>query len=115
MRSFNSALAAFALICALGFSSAAFAIDLEGAKAQGLVGEQQNGYIGLVTPNPAPDLKAMVDDVNLRRRSAYNAVVAQTPGATLSAVEKLAAAKLIAKTPSNQIVQDASGNWVKKR
>ncbi len=114
MRHFKSLLAAFTLLFALGAASAVFAIDLDGAKAQGLVGEQQNGYVGIVTATPAADLKALVDDVNLRRRSAYKDVVAQTPGATLSAVEKLAAAKLIGKTASGQFVQDAAGKWVKK-
>ncbi|HUD49967.1 YdbL family protein [Parvibaculum sp.] len=114
MRPFKSFLALLSVVCALGLAMPALAIDLDGAKAEGLVGERQDGYVGVVAANPPADLKRLVDDINLRRRGAYQKVVSQTPGATLAAVEKLAAAKLIAKTPSGQIVQDASGNWVKK-
>lgn len=112
MRSPTSFLVALTL--ALGLSSAAFAMDLDSAKAQGLIGEQQNGYVGLVTTSPSSDLKNLVDDINARRRAAYEKVAAQTAGAKLSDVEKLAAAKLIARTPSGQVVQDADGKWVKK-
>tara|TARA_R110000868_G_scaffold35321_9_gene126816 strand:+ start:146 stop:481 length:336 start_codon:yes stop_codon:yes gene_type:complete len=98
----------------LGLSSAAFAMDLDSAKAQGLVGEQQNGYIGLVTTSPSSDVETLVNDINARRRAAYEKVAAQTAGAKLTDVEKLAAVKLIARTPSGQMVQDANGKWVKK-
>ncbi len=112
MRPFKSLLVA--LVFMLGLTSAAFAMDLDSAKAQGLIGEQQNGYIGLVTTSPSTDLQRLVDDINARRRDAYKTVAAQTPGAKLNDVEKLAAAKLITRTSSGQMVQDASGKWVKK-
>lgn len=112
MRPIKSLLVALAFL--LGLTSAALAMDLDSAKAQGLIGEQQSGYVGLVTASPSSDLKNLVNDINARRRDAYKAVAAQTQGASLSDVEKLAAAKLIARTPSGQMVQDASGKWVKK-
>ena len=112
MRPFKSALVALAFL--IGLTSAAFAMDLDTAKAKGLVGEQTNGYIGLVTSSAPADVKQLVANVNAGRRTAYQKVAAQTPGASLSDVEKLAAAKLIARTPSGQMVQDASGRWVKK-
>lgn len=112
MRPIKSILVALAFL--LGLTSAAFAMDLDSAKAQGLVGEQLNGYVGLVTTSPSHDVQVLVDDINARRRAAYEKVAAQTQGASLSDVEKLAAAKLIARTPSGQMVQDASGRWVKK-
>jgi uncharacterized protein YdbL (DUF1318 family) len=112
MRPIKSILVALAFL--LGLTSAAFAMDLDSAKAQGLVGEQLNGYVGLVTTNPSHDVQVLIDDINARRRAAYEKVAAQTQGASLSDVEKLAAAKLIARTPSGQMVQDASGRWVKK-
>jgi uncharacterized protein YdbL (DUF1318 family) len=96
------------------FAVPAFAIDLDSAKAQGLVGEKLNGYIGIVTSSPTPEVKAMVDDINLRRRASYQQIANKTPGANLNAVEKLAAEKLIAKTPSGQYVEQAPGQWVKK-
>ncbi|MEP2827386.1 YdbL family protein [Parvibaculum sp.] len=110
----KSALPLFALLFSLVFSGASFAADLDSAKAQGLVGEKLNGYVGLVTAAPSPDLKKMVDDINLRRRASYQAIADKTAGATLNAVEKLAAEKLISKTPSGQYVEKNPGQWVKK-
>ena len=112
MRMFRTFLVTLTFM--LGLSSAAFAMDLDSAKAQGLVGEQQNGYIGLVTTSPSSDVETLVNDINARRRAAYEKVAAQTAGAKLTDVEKLAAVKLIARTPSGQMVQDANGKWVKK-
>lgn len=116
MRPLKSVLVTLAFIFALGLglTSAAFAMDLDSAKAQGLVGEQLNGYIGLVTASATPDVKNLVADINARRRAAYEKVAAQTQGASLGDVEKLAAVKLIARTPRGQMVQDASGKWVRK-
>jgi len=91
-----------------------FAIDLDSAKAQGLVGEQVTGYVGIVTSSPTPELKKMVDDINLRRRASYQEIAAKTSGASLKAVEKLAAEKLIAKASSGHYIQNAAGQWVKK-
>ncbi|MAU59689.1 MAG: hypothetical protein CMI62_03045 [Parvibaculum sp.] len=104
----------FALLISLVFAGSAFAIDLDSAKAQGLVGEKLNGYVGIVTSAPSPDVTKMVNDINLRRRDSYRAIADKTPGATLNAVEKLAAEKLIRKTPSGQYVEKSPGQWVKK-
>ena len=43
----------------------AFAADLKTAKDQGWVGEQNNGYLGLVKSDVAADVKSLVADVNL--------------------------------------------------
>ena len=114
MRSFKSIFAVVAFTFLLGLGSVAFAMDLDTARAQGLVGEQQNGYVGIVTSSPSAELKNLVNQINQRRRKAYQNVAAQTQGASLGDVEKLAAVKLIARTPSGQMVQSANGQWVKK-
>ncbi|MEQ8267375.1 MAG: YdbL family protein [Parvibaculum sp.] len=114
MRFFTkSFLPLLTLMLSLGLAVPAFAIDLDSAKAQGLVGERLTGYIGAVS-NPTPEVKKLIDDVNLRRRASYQEIAGKTPGATLNAVEKLAAEKLISKTPSGQYVEKAPGQWIKK-
>lgn len=105
--------AAFFLLMFLAVSPA-WAIDLDSAKAQGLVGERLNGYVGIVTASPAPDVSQMVDEINRRRRGSYQEIANKTPGATLASVEKLAGEKLIRRTPSGQYVESAAGKWVKK-
>ena len=58
---------AFALIAA----PAVFADVLDSHKASGHVGEQLDGYVGIVTQSPSPELKESVDDVNDKRRERY--------------------------------------------
>ena len=49
MKMLKPALAMVALL----ISMAAFALDLDAAKSQGLVGEQTDGYLGIVKATPA--------------------------------------------------------------
>jgi len=102
-----------ALLVAL-FAVPAYAIDLDAAKAQGLVGEQPDGYVGIVVSTPSSDVQSMVNEVNAKRKASYREVAQKTEGADLTAVEKLAGQKLISRTPSGQYVKNAQGQWVKK-
>ncbi|MBT1445723.1 DUF1318 domain-containing protein [Shewanella sp. JM162201] len=88
-----------------------FAMDLQQAKAQGLVGEQQNGYLGLV--QGSAEARALVDDINAKRRAQYEKIAAKNKIAT-SDVAKLAAEKAIKAADKGHFVQDPSGKWVKK-
>jgi hypothetical protein len=98
-------------LCFSLFSANIFALDLQSAKAQGYVGEQANGYIGVV--NNAPGVSALVSDINSRRKAEYQKI-AQRNGTSLEIVEALAGKKAIQKTPANQYVRDPSGNWIRK-
>jgi uncharacterized protein YdbL (DUF1318 family) len=40
------------------------------ARADGLIGEKTDGYLGFVTP-PSPAVKALVDDLNIKRKAKY--------------------------------------------
>jgi uncharacterized protein YdbL (DUF1318 family) len=91
--------------------SPAFAISLEEAKTKGLVGEKPNGYLGIVNP-ATPDVQALTNDVNQKRRKAYEAI-ARRNGTQLDAVEALAGDKAIQNTkPGNYI--EGPGGWMKK-
>ncbi|MBA4209857.1 MAG: DUF1318 domain-containing protein [Parvibaculum sp.] len=94
--------------------SPAWAMDLDSAKAQGIVGERLNGYVGIVSAAPAPEVTQMVDEINRRRRGSYQEIANRTPGATLASVELLAGEKLIQRTASGHYVESAPGRWVKK-
>jgi len=94
-------------------AAAVQAADLQSAKAQGLVGETTNGYLGLVSGGAPDDVRAMVDQVNGARRSEYTAI-AQRNGTSLQSVEALAGQRLIANTPQGQYVQNSSGQWTRK-
>ncbi|MEI8617159.1 YdbL family protein [Pseudoalteromonas sp. B28] len=91
-------------------SFSAWAISLDDAKNQGLVGEDSSGYLGLVVQNA--EAKAVVDDINAKRKAQY-LKLAKKNNLSLSQVEALAAAKTIEKTQSGHYVE-VNGNWVKK-
>ena len=96
-----------------GWSLPAWSITLGQAKSQGLVGEQADGYLGVVVATAPPDVKALVADINQRRKSEYQSI-AQRNNTSLDAVEALAGKKAIDLTPPGQYVRLPSGQWVKK-
>ncbi|MBB1384538.1 YdbL family protein [Pseudoalteromonas sp. SG45-5] len=98
------------LVSAVCMSFSAWAISLDDAKNQGLVGEDSSGYLGLVVQNA--EAKAVVDDINAKRKAQY-LKLAKKNNLSLSQVEALAAAKTIEKTQSGHYVE-VNGNWVKK-
>ncbi|MBL4629670.1 MAG: YdbL family protein [Paraglaciecola sp.] len=96
------------------FSSLAFAMSLDDAKQQGLVGEKNNGYLGIVSlqKNVQNDTQSLVNDINAKRKAVYIKLAAKN-GITLQQVEKLAADKAYKKTSSGHYLFRA-GKWVKK-
>jgi hypothetical protein len=94
-------------------ASAASAASLDDLKARGVVGEQLDGYVGVVDPNAPPEVTNLVAEVNRRRAHEYESI-AKKNGTTASAVGALAGAKLVARAPAGQLVLDASGKWKKK-
>ena len=104
---------AFVVLVAIAFPVPAGSVELETAKSQGLVGERADGFVGVVVGNPTPEVQALADSVNARRRATYEEI-ARKNGTPLDAVAALAGAKLIARTPPGQWVTDAEGNWYRK-
>jgi len=93
--------------------SAAAASDLSKPKADGLIGEQANGYIGLVASNVPADIKELVNEVNAKRKEGYQKIAAQQ-GINLSEVEKVGGNTAIEKTLKGNYIRDPSGTWLKK-
>lgn len=91
----------------------ALALTLDEAKARGLLGETAEGYVASPLPSPDPEVQRLADQINLARKARY-AEIAAREGTTLSVVERLAGAKLIAQAPPGQYVRDANGNWRRK-
>ncbi len=94
------------------FAASAFALDLDSAKSQGLVGEKRDGYLGVVVSGNSA-AQTLADSINAKRRDEYKAIAAQN-GQSLDVVEKLAAAKAYEMTRSGNYLMDAGGAWVKK-
>jgi len=83
---------------------------LDGAKAQGLVGEKPDGYLGVVSnTNNSADIARLINEA---RRAEYEKV-AKDNKISLPDVEAVAGKKAIEKTQSNYYIQ-VDGKWVKK-
>jgi hypothetical protein len=88
-------------------------LTLEEAKAQGVVGEQPNGYLGIVQPGASAEVQALVNDVNQKRRQMYEEI-ARRNSTKLEAVEMLAGKTAIDNTRPGNFVRGPAGQWVKK-
>jgi len=93
--------------------TAAQAEEIDAAKQAGQVGEQIDGYLGLVRPVVPAPVKALVDETNAKRRVAYQQIGAKN-GATADTVARLAGVKLVERTPAGEYVRDDTGKWKRK-
>lgn len=97
------------VVASMAFS--AWALSLDDAKKQGLVGEMPNGYLGLVVNSS--EAKSLVDSVNKKRKDIYMKL-ARKNKLTMQQVTALAGKKAINKTKSGHYIKNAAGQWVKK-
>ena len=100
------------LILMLLSPASALAANLQQAKNDGLVGEQLNGYLGLISANAPAEVRALAADVNAKRKARYQSIAAQN-STPLETVELLAGRKAIEKTRAGNYIQSATG-WKKK-
>jgi len=98
------------LFCLLLICRPALALDLQTAKARGLVGETATGYLAPV--KATPEIKKLVNTINAKRKQHYLQIAKRNKTA-LRAVEQLAGKKAIEKTPAGQFVK-INGSWRKK-
>lgn len=82
----------------------------QAARQAGQIGEQTDGYLGFVT-TPTPAIRALVLDLNIKRKAAYT----ERAGATGSTVEQFAftsGCNLIAQTSPGEKYQSPDGRWL---
>jgi len=99
----------FALWC---FAVPAFAVNLAQAKAAGQVGEQMDGYLGLVGSGASADVKALVNSINAQRRAEYQRIAAKN-GVPVAEVAKMTAQKVMGQAAPGHYIQTPSG-WQKR-
>lgn len=99
------------LLLTLCFSFSVAALTLKEAKRLGIVGEQQDGYLGIVKSHV--DAPKLILSVNNKRLQHYKKLAANNKLA-VATVAKLAGEKAIAKTVKGNYVQSAQGKWKKK-
>lgn len=101
------------IVLLMGACLTAWALTLDEAKKQGLVGEKPNGYLGAVSDNPSPAVQALIADINRKRKQRYEEI-AKRNNTTLQAVELLAGKTAIKKTEPGYYIQLPTGQWTKK-
>jgi uncharacterized protein len=80
------------------------------ARAAGDVGEKTDGYLGFVDP-PTPAQRAMVDDLNIKRRAVYSER-ARASGATVEEYAFTSGCRLILQTVAGEKYQSPNGGWL---
>ncbi len=98
------------LVAASGASAAP--LDLTTAKALGLIGEQQNGLVGAVKPNPEADVQALVKETNEGRSAIYKEM-ATKERIEVFQVQAMAAQKIFSAEKSGNYLKDGN-RWMKK-
>lgn len=108
-------LTAWTTIALLGMFLAGpvWAITLQEAKDQGLVGEQRDGYVGLVAGTAAAEVRDLVREINEERRRRYEQI-ARDNGITVEQVAAVAWERAAQATRSGHYLQDDNGSWVRK-
>ncbi len=91
----------------------AWAIDIDSAKAQGLVGEANTGFLAAVKSPASAEVNALIADVNALRRSKFQSAAKKT-GATAAQVSNRFYELAVQKTEAGHFYQDKGGRWVKK-
>jgi len=115
MRPIRFICAAFAITVLLlgmgvGTSSIAHALDIKSAKAQGLVGERPDGYLGAVKKDGA--VVAFVNTINSKRKAKYTAL-AKKNNTSLQAVQKIVGNKLQTQAKKGEYVLQGN-RWVRR-
>ena len=85
-----------------------FAADLQQVKSEGLVGEQLNGYLGVVSSEVNAEVRTLIAEVNAKRKAHYGSIAAKN-STSLETIELLAGKKAIEKTETGNYIQNATG------
>lgn len=87
---------------------------VDAAKAQGVVGEQADGFLGFVKPTSDPALQEAVREINEGRAKLYREA-AQRNGVSVEAAGAAAFVQVVqAKLKPGEYYRPAGGGWVRK-
>lgn len=117
MSMFKKLAALFAALFAAASLMTAWAADpvIEQAKAQGIIGEKYDGYIGIVDAGRASaEVKRKVDEINAGRLAEYTRI-SQKSGDPVATVAAAMAEKLFANAQAGEVLKAGPTDaWAKK-
>jgi uncharacterized protein YdbL (DUF1318 family) len=109
-----------AVLAALAMSQPAVAQSantksvVDAAKAQGIVGEQADGFLGFVRPASDPALQAAVAEINAGRAQLYREAAARN-GVSVEAAGASAYLQVVqSRLKPGEFYKPANGGWVRK-
>jgi uncharacterized protein YdbL (DUF1318 family) len=100
------------VVLALAFQGA-WAMDIDTAKDQGLVGEANTGLLAPVKKPPSAEVQQLIQTVNTKRKARFEQASKKTD-ATLAQVQARFYQLAVQKTRPGHYYQDSTGNWRKK-
>lgn len=103
---------AFAAILLL-FASLASALEIDEAKAQGLVGEALTGYLAPVRVPASVEVSTLIEDVNTKREALFERTATKT-STTVLQVRYRFYELAVQRTEPGHYYQDTDGSWIKK-
>jgi hypothetical protein len=115
MSNFKHVFASLALVLLATPAFADLAADkatVDAAKVAGKVGEQADGYLGIVAGADGA-ITTAVNDINAGRREVYTQTATKS-GVTPDAAGQATGAQLIAKVPAGQFFKPLGGAWTKR-
>lgn len=80
------------------------------ARQQGLVGEQPDGYLGIVGAE-TPELRALVNNINIQRKKQYTQQAA-SGGSTVEQMAFVTGCNLIQRSAPGEKYRTPDGRWL---
>ena len=112
IRTTTQLLSALLLLLSV-IATPAWALTLNEAKTQGLVGETPSGYLASVQATPSKNTLQLINDINTKRKAAYLSS-ANKAGVTLNVMEIRIGQRLYDRAPQGSYVQKPNGQWLRK-
>lgn len=105
---------AAALVLSAAAPALAASAAIEAAKASCIVGEQTDGYLGVIDNAKADEgLRREVRSINQQRKAAYAELAAKN-GVTIEQAAQVTAERLLNGASSGHCIQSPGGGWIKK-
>jgi uncharacterized protein YdbL (DUF1318 family) len=87
---------------------------VDAAKAEGLVGEQSDGFLGFVQPSKDTALLAAVTEINAGRAQLYREAAARTGADPAAAGEAAFRTTVFERLKAGDYYRTPEGRWVRK-
>ncbi len=114
MKSITRKLLSLLTLSFVTLATPAWALSLNEAQANGLVGETPNGYLASVSSAPNSDTRRLISEINTKRKAAYQDIATKA-GVTLNIIEIRIGQRLYDSAPKGAFLQNQQGHWTQKQ